>query len=57
MTLLLGLLGLWRFWLPQTCPTPHGRALIPARRADFGPPTPMPTLARLVHAPTPHLLS
>jgi hypothetical protein len=57
MTLLFGLLGLWRFWLPQTCPGSDLRALIPAQRAADGPYPPALTLARLVHAPTPHLLS
>jgi hypothetical protein len=57
MTLLLGLLGLWRFWLPQTRPGSDLRALIPAQRAADGPYPPTRTLARLVHAPTPHLLS
>jgi hypothetical protein len=59
MTLLLGLLtmGLWRFLLPRTSPAVPGRALIPASRASHGPTPLRQTLVRLIHAPTPHLLS
>jgi hypothetical protein len=59
MTLLLGLLtmDLWRFVLPQTSPAVSGRLLIPASRANHGPYPLRQTLVRLIHAPTPHLLS
>jgi hypothetical protein len=59
MTLLLGLLtmGLGRLVLPQTSPAVPGRPLIPANRAIHGPYPLRQTLVRLIHAPTPHLLS
>ncbi len=59
MTLLLGLLtmGLWRFVLPRTSPADPGRLLIPASRAHHGPYPLRQTFVRLIHAPTPHLLS
>ena len=59
MTLLLGLLtmGLWRLALPRTSPAVPGRLLIPANWANHGPYRLRQTLVRLIHAPTPHLLS
>jgi hypothetical protein len=59
MTRLLGLLtmGLWRLVLPQTSPAASGRLLIPANWANHGRCRLRQTLVRLIHAPTPHLLS